>query len=213
MRLKGTITTWNDEKGFGFITPEGDDKRVFMHINALMPRQKRPQGSEVVTYELELDNQQRPCAKKILYKNSLVKFTALKLAAIAAAGFVATLFGLVLGDIIPWWVFIVYISASFLALLEYAFDKHKARREKWRTPEATLHALELLGGWPGALIAQQLFRHKNRKTTFQISFWIIVTLHLLFWAWFLIHRPDWLFQTSNWSWLLKPFTHSARIYP
>jgi uncharacterized membrane protein YsdA (DUF1294 family) len=44
-----------------------------------------------------------------------------------------------------------------------------------------LHASELLGGWPGALVAQQVFRHKTRKLSYQSAFWLIVTLHLLFW--------------------------------
>lgn len=41
---------------------------------------------------------------------------------------------------------------------------------------------ELLGGWPGALIAQQKFRHKTRKVSFQVVFWAIVLVHQAFWA-------------------------------
>jgi len=39
-----------------------------------------------------------------------------------------------------------------------------------------------LGGWPGALLAQQLFRHKTRKLSYQLLFWAIVLLHQVFWA-------------------------------
>ena len=48
-------------------------------------------------------------------------------------------------------------------------------------PEVRLHLFELLGGWPGALVAQQAFRHKTRKLSFQLVFWGIVLLHQLFW--------------------------------
>lgn len=49
-------------------------------------------------------------------------------------------------------------------------------------PEKVLHATEILGGWPGALLAQQVFRHKTRKVSYQLMFWLIVTLHELFWV-------------------------------
>ena len=54
-------------------------------------------------------------------------------------------------------------------------------RGDWRTPEVRLHLFELLGGWPGALVAQQVFRHKTRKLSFQLVFWGIVLLHQSFW--------------------------------
>jgi uncharacterized membrane protein YsdA (DUF1294 family) len=58
----------------------------------------------------------------------------------------------------------------------YAHDKHRAMSSGWRVPESSLHFAELLGGWPGALLAQRRLRHKCSKTSYQIVFWIIVTL-------------------------------------
>ena len=83
-----------------------------------------------------------------------------------------------------------YGVVSVLAFFMYWADKRKARVDAWRTPENILHALELAGGWPGALIAQQVFRHKTRKVSFQILFWVIVALHQVFWI-------DQLFLGSN----------------
>lgn len=60
----------------------------------------------------------------------------------------------------------------------YALDKNAARRSRPRVPERTLHLLALLGGWPGALIAQQRLRHKTRKTAFLVVFWLSVLLNL-----------------------------------
>ncbi|WP_433740908.1 DUF1294 domain-containing protein [Pseudomonas putida] len=74
-----------------------------------------------------------------------------------------------------------YGIVSVLAFLLYWSDKRKARADQWRTPENVLHALEFAGGWPGALLAQQVFRHKTRKVSFQLVFWLIVVLHQVFW--------------------------------
>lgn len=74
-----------------------------------------------------------------------------------------------------------YGVVSVLAFFLYWGDKRKARADTWRTPENILHAVELAGGWPGALLAQQVFRHKTRKVSFQLLFWLIVLLHQVFW--------------------------------
>jgi len=64
------------------------------------------------------------------------------------------------------------ISAA--AFVVHWFDKRQAESDQWRTPENTLHVLELLGGWPGAFLAQRIFRHKTAKPGYQIVFWLIV---------------------------------------
>jgi uncharacterized membrane protein YsdA (DUF1294 family)/cold shock CspA family protein len=76
---------------------------------------------------------------------------------------------------------IAYGLASVLAFGLYWYDKQSAQQGRWRTPEKTLHLCELVGGWPGALLAQQVFRHKTRKPGFQLLFWCIVLLHQVFW--------------------------------
>ena len=83
-----------------------------------------------------------------------------------------------------------YGIVSVLAFLLYWSDKRKARADTWRTPENVLHAMEFAGGWPGALLAQQVFRHKTRKVSFQLVFWLIVLLHQVFWI-------DMLFLGAN----------------
>jgi uncharacterized membrane protein YsdA (DUF1294 family) len=64
-----------------------------------------------------------------------------------------------------------------VTVISYYIDKDQARSGGWRTSELHLHLLELMGGWPGALIAQHLFRHKNRKVSYQVVYWCIVLLH------------------------------------
>ncbi len=83
------------------------------------------------------------------------------------------------------WPLCAYGLISLISFFQYWSDKNSAERQQWRTPENTLHAVELLGGWPGALVAQQVFRHKTRKVSYQVVFWGIVALHQAFWG-------DWL---------------------
>ncbi|WP_448632641.1 MULTISPECIES: DUF1294 domain-containing protein [Pseudomonas fluorescens group] len=81
-----------------------------------------------------------------------------------------------------WVPLVAYGVVSAVAFVLYWRDKRKARADAWRTPENMLHAVELAGGWPGALLAQQVFRHKTRKVSFQLVFWCIVLLHQVFWV-------------------------------
>jgi len=48
---------------------------------------------------------------------------------------------------------------------------------KLRIPEATLHFLELIGGWPGAFVAQRRLRHKCSKRSYQAVFWLVVGIY------------------------------------
>lgn len=81
--------------------------------------------------------------------------------------------------------FYLYISASALTFLVYLVDKSAARNRRWRIPEKTLHVLGLAGGWPGALIAQQMLRHKTSKPSFQMIFWVTVVVNCSALAWLL----------------------------
>jgi uncharacterized membrane protein YsdA (DUF1294 family) len=75
----------------------------------------------------------------------------------------------------------VYGAMSVVAFQAYLVDKRAAVRDRRRIPEITLHLLELLGGWPGALLAQRLIRHKNAKLSYQAVFWVIVMIHVAGW--------------------------------
>lgn len=81
-----------------------------------------------------------------------------------------------------WWPAVAYLMMSAITFGLYGYDKRQARSAGQRTPENVLHATELLGGWPGALVAQQAFRHKTRKLSYQMAFWLIVLLHQAFWV-------------------------------
>jgi uncharacterized membrane protein YsdA (DUF1294 family) len=84
----------------------------------------------------------------------------------------------------------VYAVMSAIAFAVYAADKAAARRGGWRTPESGLHLLTLFGGWPGALLAQAVFRHKTRKQPFRTIFWATIVLNCLALAWLLTVLPS-----------------------
>jgi uncharacterized membrane protein YsdA (DUF1294 family) len=81
-----------------------------------------------------------------------------------------------------WWVYAYGLVLGALTYWAYAVDKRRAREKRWRLAESRLHLLSLLGGWPGAFLAQRRLRHKCSKHSFQFVFWLMV-LGYQFVAW------------------------------
>ena len=82
--------------------------------------------------------------------------------------------------VLPIVVIFIYITMGIITYFVYAQDKKSAISNERRTSEQFLLSLSLFGGWMGALIAQQKFRHKTKKTSFQKSFWATVIFNILF---------------------------------
>jgi len=87
-----------------------------------------------------------------------------------------------------------YVGASFLTFMIYAIDKRKAIKGRWRTPEKILHILAFVGGWPGAVIAQQLLRHKSQKRSFRFKFWLTVVINIGVSGWLLWSKNERFFD-------------------
>ena len=77
-------------------------------------------------------------------------------------------------DKLPFSILILYLVMGGITYIAYSSDKSKAITKEYRTSEKLLHVLSLMGGWMGAMIAQQRFHHKTQKSSFQILFWITV---------------------------------------
>ena len=186
-RAVGKITHWNEEKGYGFITPSSGANRVFVHIRAFKNRHLPPEFNQVVLYTLSTDKQGRPCAVKVtraiekLPGNSKPVAGLFKI--LIAIGFIVVVGWSVTTYNMPIQILYLYLAASAFTFLVYVKDKRAARAYRWRTKESTLHTLALVGGWPGALIAQQVLRHKSRKNAFQFMFWTTVVLNCAVFGW------------------------------
>jgi uncharacterized membrane protein YsdA (DUF1294 family) len=83
---------------------------------------------------------------------------------------------------IPLWVAALYLAASIVCFIGYAVDKSAAKAGRRRVPEKTLLLLGLIGGWPGAIIAQQTLRHKTQKVSFRRAFWATVLASVVVFA-------------------------------
>lgn len=87
------------------------------------------------------------------------------------------------------WILAWYALASLVTFAAFAADKRAAERGTWRTRERTLHALEFIGGWPGAFLGMSLLRHKNRKWTFWLVTAMAAVAHAAGWlAWYAWRR-------------------------
>ncbi len=186
MSTQGKITHWNDEKGYGFITPAAGAKQVFFHVRDFRGRGGRPEIDQRVSFELSEDRQGRPCAVRVAPVGAGARSLRLSDRKLMIGG--ALLFLLIVGASVaveaqPPALLGFYLVASALTFLVYAMDKSAAESGAKRTREAHLHLLALIGGWPGAMVAQQLLRHKSVKKSFRVGFWFTVVLNLAAFTW------------------------------
>lgn len=177
--INGTVTKWNDAKGFGFITPESDAGETFFHISAFKNQGARPTLGLKVVFTPEQDKQGRNRASQVRPITSTSRPKKNRRNPAFNAFFTSALFlfivaALTVFNFIPAVILWLYLGASLLAYIIYAWDKSAARGNQRRMPEATLHLIAAAGGWPGALFAQQHLRHKSKKQEFRVVFWLTV---------------------------------------
>lgn len=72
------------------------------------------------------------------------------------------------------------LAINLTTFLYYLYDKAMAGSSTWRVPEWVLHGLAFLGGSPAALASQMLLHHKTYKNNFQLIYWLIVIVQVIF---------------------------------
>lgn len=186
------MADWNGDRGFGFITPVAGGPRVFVHVSAF-PRGQRPATNDLVTYGMGRDERNRLYATEVLHvvpTRSRSTGAGVPIVALATATlFFALLVGLVALDQAPALLLALYGLLSVIGFAMYRADKTAAEQGAWRIPEANLHTVALLGGWPGALVARRVFRHKTRKQPFRTIFWGTVLANCVALAWLMYAMP------------------------
>jgi uncharacterized membrane protein YsdA (DUF1294 family) len=85
---------------------------------------------------------------------------------------------------------LAWIGINLIAFLAFGWDKRQAERDGSRIAERTLIGLALFGGALGALVGQQVFRHKTRKQPFRTLLWLAAAINLL--AAVVVFRFSWL---------------------
>lgn len=193
----GRVSQWDAAKGLGFVQPDGGGERLLLRRADLAGRLRfrEPAVGEAVRFSAVGDGRQRRAGRV----SSLAPAPAAKPAARSQPGsgsqrlLVIPAFALLLGALqlaapLPRPVPLLYGALSTALFLVYGLDKWAAKRGSARVAESSLHLIALLGGWPGALLGQQLFRHKTSKPLFLRLTWAMVALNLslllgFWWLW------------------------------
>lgn len=194
MRFSGTLKTWHDDRGFGFIEATKGGQALFVHIKDFPSGSGRPCVGQILNFEVETRPDGKKKARDVRFpvrsKNVVrarseesAPWSSMRLAAIpcfvALYLYLSMRWGFSLG------VLLAYFGLSLVTFMLYALDKSAAVMRRWRTAEKTLHLWSLIGGWPGALLAQQLLRHKTSKQSFIVEYWLCVALNwALLVAWY-----------------------------
>jgi uncharacterized membrane protein YsdA (DUF1294 family)/cold shock CspA family protein len=195
MRYQGKVTNWNDDKGFGFVEPNGGGDRAFVHIKSFVRGSRRPVDGDEISYEMvkgsdgrykaaktrfTQDSKQR---KKVHRRSQGYSFGFGDFITIGFCIFLAAVTAL---GKVPFQISGIYVIASLVAFFAYALDKSAAQKNRWRTKESTLHLFALVGGWPGAFYAQKILRHKSSKAEFKNVFWGSVVMNVGAFSWLLM---------------------------
>ena len=196
MRFEGQLKSWNADRGFGFLEPVRGGQEIFVHISAVPTALRPPKIGQSFTFEVELNREGKKRATNLglpmprrsaprARSNPPVPMSTASLLAIPS--FLLVFAAVAFLWRVSVWVAVGYLVLSVVAVIGYAADKSAALTGRRRSSEQSLLLLGLAGGWPGAVVAQQLFRHKTRKASFQSAFWGTVILNVA--GFVVVHSP------------------------
>lgn len=184
--IRGVVSHWNDEKGFGFIVlTDNPQISLFFHASAYAYREQRPKLGEAVVLQVEMKGE-RVRARRVLRQEHAHAITESRsydadqpqiLLALSYLIFSLIYWLLLSGYSLPLTITSMINSAITLKL--YQKDKKAASNKKFRIPENVLYLSALLGGWPGAYIARYYMRHKVKKLRFSIFLSASMVIHFV----------------------------------
>ncbi len=202
MRFEGTLKSWNDDRGLGLLAADQGGQDIVVQQDALVRLDEKPRVGQRFSFEIEpafggikraknLAGMPRNRGSALRRRQSSRRPAGPREVGLKALLVVPAFALIFLAVSIYWridvWVAALYALASIVTFLAYASDKTAAVEGRGRTSEFFLLMLGLVGGWPGAVLAQQALRHKTRKASFQTLFWLTVSVNVL--AFFTLASP------------------------
>jgi uncharacterized membrane protein YsdA (DUF1294 family)/cold shock CspA family protein len=201
MQLTGTVVFWRDDKGFGFVLCEQTGQKLFFHIRDNAKPDVRPHHGAALQFALAQDKQGRDIAapwqlaETVTTQPAQLQHKLSGAAEIERANQIALLFRVsFLGAVVIALLFgrllyvlpLLYVEASLFTYWLYRADKEAAiARHGNRLAEESLQLFSLIGGWPGAYIAQQQLAHKRSKLSFRREFGFVILGNTLLVIWLL----------------------------
>ena len=203
MQLSGTVVFWRDDKGFGFVLCEQNQQKLFFHIRDLVSGNARPEKGDKICFALQQDKQGRDIAAPwafITAKDAVLPIGqqqslpddaidiryASQIALLFRLSFLAAVIMALLYGQLNYVLPLLYIEASLFTYWLYKADKEAAiARHGNRLAEESLQLFSLIGGWPGAYIAQQQLAHKRSKISFRREFGFVIAGNALLVIWLL----------------------------
>ncbi|MDP5142035.1 cold shock and DUF1294 domain-containing protein [Rheinheimera baltica] len=203
MHLTGTVVFWRDDKGFGFVLCDNTAEKLFFHIRDNTDRTERPTQGDRLQFSLAQDKQGRNIAapwqlmtSKTTSKNKNTSTPshyptegfsiqyAHQIALIFRISFLIAVAAALLFGRLIYVLPLLYVEASIFTYWLYKTDKEAAiARHGNRLTEESLQLFSLIGGWPGAYLAQQQLAHKNRKHQFRREFGFVILGNALLVIW------------------------------
>ena len=184
-RSRGRLVNWNDKRGFGFISPSDGGPDVFAHASAFLNEGRHIEIGWEYEFDIETGEGGRLKAKRIaavLAEKSRPDPLSVWLhrgpQLLVIPAFLLLVLAIANKKPIPADWLIVYCLASLACFAGYGLDKRAAHHRRWRVSETILLLVGLVGGWPGAIIAQEVFRHKTQKVAFRKLFWMSVGINI-----------------------------------
>ena len=202
MQLTGTVVFWRDDKGFGFVLCQQNAQKLFFHIRDFAGTEGRPQQGDQLQFSLGTDKKGRAIAAPWRFsaegkktpapapQSALSSVTDINQASQFAlffrlAFFLAVILALLFGKLL-YVLPLLYIEASLMTYWLYKIDKEAAiARHGNRLAEESLQLFALIGGWPGAYLAQQQLAHKRSKLSFRREFGFVILGNTLLVSWLL----------------------------